>query len=215
MCGMPLLLVAAVAVGLTVGCTTTVQTGYNNREGSSGDKYQDPMQPTGLQTLGMESNDIHSAVSKVVGRLLANPLLSGQERAPHIILDSRYFVNETSERINKKMIVDLLRSELLNAANGRVIVISREHTMMVENEGDLQDEGIVGPGTTPGATRPLGGDYRLGGRITELTRSDASTGQIQRYTQILFEVSDLETNQLVLSETYYYKKSASDASVYK
>ena len=44
--------------------------------------------------------------------ILATPVLAGRAKAPRVIVDSEYFVNESSSRINKNIITDRLRVQL-------------------------------------------------------------------------------------------------------
>jgi hypothetical protein len=141
----------------------------------------------------------------MVSKMLANPLLANATRPPHVILDAKYFRNQSSSRLNTNMLVDELRTELFNAARGRIIFVGREYAGMVEHERRLKREGVTGTGTTRSSARTLGADYRLGGRITDLSNSNAA--QLQKYTLIVFEMVDLETGQLVFSDKYAFKKA--------
>ena len=194
-------------------CATAPGGGKVSPAGTDG-KYAAPDRPSQANTVETESNDVTTACESMVAKMLAHPLLARQDRAPHIIVDSEYFRNEGSSRLNKNMLTDLLRSELLKAANGRMIFVGREYEEMVTKERAQKDAGVIAPGTTPSAPRALGADYRLGGRITDLTNTDSVSGRIERYTQINFEMVDLETGQIVFSDTYKFKKGGKMDEVY-
>ena len=195
------------------GCATTVTTGASNRPSSSGTKYMAPEAMSTLNTAGVESYDIQSACKSMVGKMLANPLLANASRPPQIILDSQYFSVRTSSRLDKDMLVDLLRTQLVGAANGRMIFVGREYAGMVENERALKRDGVVDTATTSAAAKTLGADYRLGGRITELTQVDS--GRTEKYTQIVFEMVDQESAQIVFSDTYSFKKAQELGQAYR
>lgn len=46
---------------------------------------------------------------RMVRDMLSSPLLAGQANPPQVIIDSKYFRNESSQRINKNAITDRLR----------------------------------------------------------------------------------------------------------
>lgn len=196
---------------LACGCATT--THVDNGPSHSGGHYVDPAAPSQINTANIESYDIRGACQSMMGKMLANNLLSSDQRPPHVILDAKYFSNQSSSRINTNLLVDLLRSELFQASQGRMIFVGREYANMVEHERNLQADGVVGSGTTPQAALTLGADYRLGGRITDLAQGDAA--RLEKYTQITFEMIDLKTGQIVLSETYAFKKAQFYGTAYR
>lgn len=203
-----------VAVLVVSGCgTTTGTTMASNRRGNTSGKYMDPTAQSDLRTVGIESSDIRAASAKMVRDMLNNPLLTRTDRAPHVIVDAKYFDVETASRINKNILIDVLRSELLNAAAGRMMFVSREATRMVVEEREAAEEGLVGPGSTPSSPALLGGDYRMQGRITDHT--EYADGRTERYTVILVEMVDLKQSQLVFSNTYQFKKSNQLSPVYR
>jgi hypothetical protein len=93
--------------------------------------------------------------------------------------------------------------------------VGRHYADMVTKERELKRQGVVGRGTLPGADAPKGGDYRLGGRITSLDSRDPKTGMMQRYNQIIFEMVDLESSEIVWSGIYDFAKAAQDNIIYR
>ena len=78
------------------------------------------------------------------------------------------------------------------------------------SEGRLADVG------TTGLTKAqLGADYRLGGRIASLDSRSAKTGMTQRYSQITFEMIDLESGAIAWSEMYEFARAGADDVVYR
>jgi len=195
------------------GCTT-----YESRVDSASGRatrYVDPTTPGPVQGVGIESQDLVSMTDRMVRDMLTNRALAGRAVPPRVIVDSRFFRNEGTSRINKNAITDRLRIHLNNAANGRMVFIARHHADMVEHERSLKRGGMVDTGTTGMASAPAGGDYRLGGRITTLDAVRTSTGMTSRFHQIAFEMVHLETGQIVWSGMYEFKKSGQDDVIYR
>jgi penicillin-binding protein activator len=177
--------------------------------------YQDLGAPGAVTGVGIEAQDIVGMTDRIMRDMLANPTLAGANTPPRIILDSEYFTNESSQRINKNLIVDRLRIELQRAAAGRIMFVAREHADMVAMERELKRAGHVDTATTGLTRAQAGADYRLGGRISSLDARDPRTGTVQRYNQIVFELIDLETGLIVLSGIHEFRKGAQDDVVYR
>ncbi len=170
--------------------------------------YSNPRLPAPLaRGVGIESQDVISMTDQMMRGMLTTPRLAAQQRPPRIIIDSEHFYNESASRLNKNIITDRLRVELNRAANGRMTFISRHHASMVEHERKLKRTSVVDKGTLPATAAQMGGDYRLGGRITSSEQRDARTGAIHRFTQIVFEMMDLETGEIVWNGLYDFEKT--------
>ena len=193
------------------GCT--IMTKVDNSPSSSGTKYVDFREHSDLNTVDIESSDLQAACAEMIGKILACPVVAGRKEPPHIIMDAEYFKIDTSSRINKHMLVDLMRSKLVSAARGRLVFVTREFSDMVQKERQAQHKGIVGPGINPPHNSPLGADYRLAGRITDLTLTNVAS--VEKYTQITVELIDLETGQIVFSDTYSFKKKKNISVLYR
>lgn len=203
-------LVAAAAV-IAVRCTPTAS--VENAPGTP-TVYQDAGTPGLIRGTGIESQDVSSMVDKMVRHMLANPTLTGAATPPRVIVDGAYFQNQSSQRINKNVLIDRLATELQIAANGRILFIDREHADMVSKERKLKRAGVTDVGTTGLARAVAGADYRLTGRITSI---DARTpdGVIERYMNIVFRMTDLESGIAVWANQYNFKKAGQDDVVYR
>lgn len=178
--------------------------------------YADPQTVTyGSAGLGIESQDIVAATDEMMRDMLANPSLAGQSKPPRVIVDSQYFVNESTSRINLNSITDRLRVNLNRAANGRMVFVGRENVAMIEQERELKRSGKVDGGTIRSTKATAGADYRLAGRISSLDSTSSRTGASSRYTQIVFEMLDLELGTVVWSGIYEFKKSGQDDVIYR
>lgn len=165
---------------MTAGCAVVGHEGHRY----DGEKYLDARTPSGLDTLGPESSDLESACNRMVGKLLAHPLMN-RSPVPLFVVDASNFEAAIQTNFRTEALADLARNELLNAGAGRLRIL------------------YTAPDTISGA------DYALGGRVTDLVQTSGSHGE--SYTQIAFEVIDLRTNEIVFSDLYSFKKAGSIA----
>jgi penicillin-binding protein activator len=176
--------------------------------------YQDPSSPGPIRGIGIEAQDLVGMTDRMARDMLANPALAGREIPPRVIVDAEYFQNESASRLNKNSITDRLRINLNRAAQGRMAFVGRHYADMVAAERDLKRQGQVDVATTRLAKAQQGGDFRLGGRITSLDSRDSS-GRMSRYSQIIFEMVNLETGQIVWGGMYEFQKTAQDDVIYR
>ena len=208
---LPLVLVAFTALGS--GCATTDPT-INNSPGRA-TSYVTADSPGRVQGIGMESQDIISMSDKMARDLLGQPSLVSRPTPPRIIVDSEYFRNEGSSRVNKNLITDRLRVDLNRASQGRLLFVGREFVAAVENERRLKREGVTDQGSIRNTPATAGVDFRLTGRIATSDAIDPKSGLTQRFTQITFELLDLEFGTIVWSNIYDYAKAAQDDIIYR
>lgn len=165
--------------------------------------------------VGIESQDIVSMTDKMVRDILATPVIASRQIAPRIIIDASDFTNEGSQPINKKLIVNRLRVDLNRSANGKIKFIGREYAASVDTERKLKRKGTTDTGTTGLTKAQAGADFKLVGSIGTLDSYAGSSGIIQRYTQITFEMIDLENSEIVWSNNYEFEKVAADDVGYR
>ncbi len=176
---------------------------------------QDPSRQGAVAGIGIEGQDIQSMTDQMVRDMLSNPMLANAVNPPQVIIDSEFFVNDSTQRINKDLITNRLRVNLNRASMGRMIFVGRNYANMVQQERNLKRDGVVDTGTTGMTAAQAGGDYRLGGTIASADSRDARTGMMQRYTQITFEMVDLERGVITWSNMYELSKAAADDIVYR
>jgi len=177
--------------------------------------YQDVRSQGQVTGVGVESQDIVTVSDTMVRDLLADAGLMKSERAPRIIMDAEYFKNEGTQRINKNLIVDRLRINLQRAAKGKLQFVSRESADMVNTERQLKRDGVTDSGTAGLTKAQAGADYRLVGRLSTLDSRSQSSGEVERYTQMSFELIDLESSVSVWANQYEMKKGGLDDAVYR
>jgi hypothetical protein len=178
-------------------------------------RYEDPTSAGQVRGVGVESQDIVTVSDLMVRDILADPEMVQREKAPRIIMDAEFFKNEGTQRLNKHLIVDRLRVALQRASRGKLVFVSRESAAMVAAERSLKRDGVTDVGTTGLTRAQAGADYRLVGRISTLDSRSASSGTVERYTQMSFELIDLETGVSQWANQYEFKKSGRDDAVYR
>jgi len=201
-----------VIVLAAAGCTTELGHRISNTPSGRSSTYVNPGTPDRIGGLGIDSQDVIGLADKMVRSMLAERRLAGGGR-PRIIVDAAYFKNQSSSRIDKDMITDRLRSELMRAARGRMVFVSRHYADAVEKERGLKTRGALDGGSMRRTHRPMGADYRLGGRITELVKT-AQNGRRSRYFSFVFEMVDLETSELAWSDNFQFEKEGQDDVVF-
>ncbi len=165
--------------------------------------------------VGIESRDLLAMSDQMVRDIMATPVLAARKVAPRVIIDSRYFTNESSQRINANLITDRLRTSLNRASDGRLVFLARQNAAMIEEERALKREGVTDSGTAGLTQAQFGADYRLTGNIASQDARNGRTGQVQRFTQINFELVDLESGAIVWSNTYEVARAATDDVTYR
>lgn len=194
------------------GCQTNPQ--LQNMSGVSATTV-DPTRQGPVSGVGIEGSDIISMTDKMMRDILAEPVFRDTGKRPRVVIDAEYFKNESSQAINKKLITQRLMVNLNRAARDRMQFINRQNSAMVEAERNLKRAGVTDSGTT-GLTRAVAGvDYRLSGIIASLDSRNVKSGMVQRMTQITFELTDLESGEIVWSNLYEFERAAADDVIYR
>jgi PBP1b-binding outer membrane lipoprotein LpoB len=177
--------------------------------------YQNTQSVSEVAGVGMESQDIETMTDKMIRDILSSPQILSKQVAPRIIFDSSDFRNQSSERIDKDMIIDSIYTGLLRSAMGRIVFLKRDYINAVQNERALKRNGKVGEGALGSTKNIMGADYKIVGRITTRDAINANTGLKSRYTVIFFSIIDLETGAAVWANDYKYKKVVSEDIIYR
>ena len=161
---------------------------------SAGDDSGRSPNPDGAQVpqdMRIDREDIIAVSDKMVRSMLQNPILNNSRKAAVVIVDDKYFKNDTIQRMNKRLIVDDLRVSLLRAANGRIRFIARHASNLFENEQRLREEGKISGGT---AKKQAGATFRLTGSFKH------DIGRAGNYVLFTFEMVDLNTLEIVWAD---------------
>jgi PBP1b-binding outer membrane lipoprotein LpoB len=176
----------------------------------------DPTVKGPVSGVGIEAYDIISMTDKMLRDILATPQIAARQTPPRVIVDGSDFTNEGSQPLNKNLIINRLRVDLNRSAKGKIKFIGREYDAALQHERALKREGETDIGTTGLTKAPSGADFKLVGSIGTLdTSAVRSSGMRQRYTQVTFEMLDLESGEIIWSNNYEIEKAAADDAVYR
>lgn len=200
----------AMAVAMTLTGCTAVPNSHGRQVVDVDPGVRGPVAGTGI-----EAQDITAMTDQMIRDLLSTPEISKREQAPRVVMDAARFTNESTQSINKNLIVDRLRVGLNRAGKGRMVFVSREHAKAIDLERDRKRTGATDVGTAGMTEAQFGVDYQLAGRIASLDSRNNKSGMQQRYMQVTFEMLDLESGALVWSNQYEFAKAAADDVVYR
>lgn len=204
------------AVGSAIVALAVVSSPVDAQRRGSQAEDLDPQGRGAISGVGIESRDIDAMTDKVVRELVSRPDLVSTAVPPRVVVDSEKFYNNSSQRIDRDMITDALRASFNRAAAGRIRFVSRESMDIVLRERAMKREGAVDVGTRGMTRAPSGVDYQLIGKMTSLDTRDLKSGLQQRRTQIVFELVDLETADLIwTSEPYIILRAGGIGVVYR
>ena len=201
---------AVAVLGILPGCQAPVQ---NPAGVSSIDVDSSRKGP--VSGIGVESQDIVAMTDQMLRDMLAEPIFANTGKRPRVVVDSELFVNESSQALNKSAITQRLRINLNRAARQRIQFVDIESMSAVERERALKRSGTTDIGTTGLTKAVLGVDYKLKGKILSVDSRNNKTGMVQRYTQIAFEMLDMETSELVWGGLYEFTRAAADDVIYR
>ena len=180
--------------------------------------YLSPDSPGAVQGVGIESQDIISVTDQMVRDLMATPGIANPANPPRIRIDASLIDNETSQRINRNLFTERLRSGAQRAAlqmRAGLDFVSRAHIDEQVKEHELRQRGIVDQGTL-GRQQLMSVDYRLQGKIMDWAGLAPESGMDSRYYQIVFELKEEGTGRVVwISKAYEFQKAAADDVIYR
>jgi len=193
------------------------QTASNGVVNAAGRATQtvDMTRPGPVAGVGIESQDVVAMTDAMVRSMLGNPQIANRSTPPQVVIDDAYFINESSQRINKRMITTRLRTNLNRAANGRIVFVTRNYASAINTERRLKRDGTSDIGTTGLTAGIAGADYRLGGSIQSRDSRSRSSGTIQRWNLITFEMFDTERGTLIWSDDFEFERASQDDVIYR
>ena len=95
------------------------------------------------QGVGIESSNIIAMAEIMAKDIIESGTLTKTIRNPKVIIDSAYFVNDSSSIIDKNILTDRLRAELIKLAASEVSFVSRQNVAMVSHEREVKSSGTV------------------------------------------------------------------------
>jgi penicillin-binding protein activator len=165
--------------------------------------------------VGVESQDIVAVSDAMVRDLLASGVLGQFSRPPRILFEADNFETDGVQRINKSLIVDRLRGGLQRSSKGRLLFVRRSAAADVQKERDLKRTGVTDKGTVGLSAAQGGVDFLIKGTLITQDKRSTSTGMVERYTQLNFDLIDAENSVSVWTNMYEMQKGGRDDAVYR
>lgn len=208
-------IVITAALGLfATGCAASPNTASVRNTAGAATVYNDIREGGAVQGVGIESQDIVSMTDEMMRDMLITPALVNRTTPPRIIVDDNDFINESTSRVNKRMITERLKVLLNRNSQGKLVFVGRDYTGAIEAERSMKRDGVVDGGTIRTTQATAGGDFLLGGKIMSLDAIQRQTGLTQRTHMITFEMVDLELGTIVWTGLYEFGKTAQDDVIY-
>lgn len=166
------------------------------------DTRVDPDAPDTVTGAGLQSQDIRTMANQMAADIKAYGVLAPSrdgERVSFFVTEMR---NDSSEPIDREIILTKLRTELFRAFDRQVRILDRspEATEITEAERRMKERGQVS-GTND--RKVAGSDFVLKGTIKS---RDRQAGRLRSsYVVVTFELTDLVTQELVWTGDYEMK----------
>jgi hypothetical protein len=168
------------------------------------DRRVDPDAPDAVGGAVLQSQDIRTMADQMARDIIAYGVLTSIPQGQRVTFHITEMRNESSQTINKSLVLMKLRTELFRALGGRVQVLDRsqEGLEAVQKEREAKRAGAVaGKESMKGDV--LGSDYVLKGVIQDMV---AQSGQLKSaYYVVTFELTNLETTELAWTNNYETK----------
>jgi penicillin-binding protein activator len=166
------------------------------------DTRVDPDAPDSVTGTGLQSQDIRTMAMDMAAKIKASGVLAPSregERASFFIYQLR---NDSSDTIDKELILTKLRTNLFEAFGRQVRIIDRspQANDLVDAERRMKDRGQVSGSND---RKVAGSDFVLKGTIKS---RDRQAGKLRSsYMLVTFELTDLVTSELVWTGDYEMK----------
>jgi penicillin-binding protein activator len=168
------------------------------------DRRVDPDSPDAVGGAVLQSQDIRTMAKQMADDIRASGILTSTADGQTVTFHITELKNESSDVINRTIVLTKLRTELFKALGNRITVLDRsaEGLEAVRREREAKRSGAVtaNEGKRGGV---LGSDYVLKGVIQDRVQQ---SGRLKSaYYQVTFELTDLETGRLVWTNDYATK----------
>ena len=166
------------------------------------DTRVDPDAADTVTGTGLQSMDIRTMASRMAADIKEYGVLAPNrdgDRASFYIYEIR---NDSSDVIDKELILTKLRTDLFKAFQGRVKIIDRSPSAndLVDAERRMKERGEV---TGKNDRKIAGSDFVLKGTMKS---RDRQAGKLRSsYILVTFELTDLVTGELVWTNDYEMK----------
>jgi PBP1b-binding outer membrane lipoprotein LpoB len=148
---------------------------------------------------GLQSQDIRTMVNTMSAKLKADGILAPGKEGERVSFFITELRNDSSDVIDKQLILRELRTELFNSFGRTIRILDRspEANDIVDAERRMKDRGEVSGTNT---RKVAGSDFVLKGVIAS---RDRQAGKLKSsYINVTFELTDLVTSELVWTGDY-------------
>ena len=168
------------------------------------DRRVDPDSPDAVGGAVLQSQDIRTMAQNMARDLSGTGLVTSQSNGQTVTFHIVAMENESSDVINKSIIMAKLETELFKALGGRIAVLDRSAGGLeeVQRERAAKRTGAVAANSGQKADM-LGSDYVLRGVIRD--RIQQSGKLKSAYYNVTFSLTDLETGRKVWQNDYETK----------
>ncbi|MFO1054525.1 MAG: hypothetical protein U1F36_20070 [Planctomycetota bacterium] len=183
---------AALALLLTTACHSTV------------DRRIDPDQPDPVGGGKLASEDVRTMADQMARDIVAYGVLASHDPKEPITFHITELRNDSSDVIDKELVLTKLRTNLFKALGNRVQILdrSKEGLEAVRAEREAKRAGAVTANPNQAGSL-LGSDYVLKGTIKDRVLQAGSRKSV--YYLVTFELTDLETSRLAWTGDYEVK----------
>lgn len=163
---------------------------------------------TGHMDARYDAADMRNITQNVVDDFLASEFLQNQPEPPVMMIAG--VQNRTNDHVDTKNITDRMRTLLIQSGDVRFINEARRADLI--NEQGYQAANVT-PDMQLAIGQQLGAQYMVSGSLTEIKRTSPKQVRISkqelRYYKFTYEVTDLETSEIVWITEEEFSRQAS------
>jgi hypothetical protein len=174
------------------------------------DHRVDPDSSDSVTGAGLQSQDIKTMVNTMSAKLKADGILAQGKEGERVSFFITELRNDSSEPIDKQLILRELRTELFNSFGRQIRILDRspEANDIVDAERRMKERGEVSGTNT---RKVAGSDYVLKGVIAS---RDRQAGKLRSsYFNVTFELTDLVSSELVWTGDYSMKTESTKSVI--
>ncbi len=168
------------------------------------DRRVDPDSPDAVGGAALQSQDIRTMANKMAASIRESGVLTSTVDGQRTTFHITELANQSSDVINRQIILASLEADLFEALGGKVRVLDRsaEGLEAVKREREAKRAGAVSSNQGRRG-EVLGSDYVLKGTIRDRVQQ---SGKLKSaYYLVTFELTDLETSEKVWIGKYETK----------
>ena len=168
------------------------------------DRRIDPDAPDEVGGAVLDSQDIRSMADAMARDLVASGVLVSREPSQRVTFHITQLRNDSNQPMDKELILTQIRTQLMRALGRQVQVLDRSKESLedIRKEREAKRSGAV----TSKEERMqglAGSDYVLKGTIKDQVKQSGKLKSV--YYVVTFELTDLESSELVWSNDYQTK----------